>query len=368
MRKKIFILTLAMLCLPLLAFAQARLRINNQEANDGQSINLFYADLEAGKISFALGADKLTKAEISFDRGRSWQVMEKEADYFVLAYRPAGDETIQPEFLLTSEASGIQTYKPNVQINYQRKNPEESIEQILEKMQLYYEQESKDRFLSLFSGSFPDRVKFEESIQNDFYNYNNLRLRYRIDRRTFDTDYQGAIWDVYWERKYDTRSGSSSSDAATISMRLDKEGTGWLISGFRNNTIFGSSLLSSPDLKIADSDISLSSVYDGGTLTHKITINVNVHNNGSGTANNVLVKYYKKRSGVDTDYVDISSDKTITSINANSTGSPTSVVYDTGVGAAGVIFSIKVEVDPNGTIIEDDETNNSATKSVTTSF
>jgi len=105
-------------------------------------------------------------------------------------------------------------------------------------------------------------------------------------------------------------------------------------------------------------------------LTHKITINATVHNNGSASATNIKVKYYKKRitAPADADYVDIALDQTIPSIAGSSSYSLPAVVYDTGIGAAGVEYSIKVVVDPDHTISEDDETNNSATKSVTTTF
>jgi len=373
MKKKLSLVFLAVL-VPALVFGYDFM-VNNKVTEQGQTYNLFFDDLESGKIKFSLRPDGLKKAEISFDGGREWQEMAEDGEYLVNYYRPSGDEEIVPELMLTDEKGGISTFKPAITVRYQRRKPDEAVEQLLEKMKIYYEQENLDGFLSLFSFSYPDLIKFKEAIQNDFYNYRNMRLFYRIDSRNFDADFKGAVWSVYWKRKFEDRNGNVLTDTtAEIAMKFDNEGGLWLISGMRDNTLFGSSLgtdaTSKPDLAISTSDISLSSVYDLGALTHKITINATVHNNGSASATNVKVKYYKKRitAPADADYVDISSDQTIPSIAGNSSYTMSAVVYDTGAGAAGVQYSIKVVVDPDNTIAEEDETDNSATKSVTTTF
>ena len=359
MPKRFFTVTLFIFCLSAAGFAQD-LKVNNKEVSQGQELNLFYDDLDAGKIPFSRNSAKLKKAEVTFDKGRTWEEMELEGSQFTYAYRPPADETVIPEFLLTAEDGSITTERPNIRINYRRQKPDDAVEAVLEKMKDFYEQESIDRFMNVFSYSYPDRVKFQEAIQNDFYNYKNIRLFYRIDRRTFESDFEGAIWDVYWERNADSRTGDSFNDTANISMRFDKEGGAWLISGLRNNTIFGSSLLANPDLAVSSSDIALS----GAVVTnYNITINVNVHNNGSAAANNVVVKYYGKRPLTDPDYVDLSMDKTVTIINAGSTGSPATLVWDTGILTAGTYY-VKVVVDPNNAINEDDETNNTAINTI----
>ncbi|MCM8799723.1 MAG: hypothetical protein NC900_03195, partial [Candidatus Omnitrophica bacterium] len=223
MVKKFILIAIICLVFGGSVFAQTLL-VNNKEIEEASTLNLFYDDLEQGKIFFSLRAYKLNKAEITFDQGRTWQEMQKEKDYFIFGYRPLQEEEIRPEFLLTEESGSVRTYKPNVKVIYQKKKPDEAVLLVLDKMKLYYEGENIDRFMDLFSTSYPDRIKFKEAIQNDFYNYKNIRLRYRVDRKTFDSDYKGAIWDVYWERKYDDRDGTSFSDSANISMRLDKEG------------------------------------------------------------------------------------------------------------------------------------------------
>ncbi|MGE4357844.1 MAG: CARDB domain-containing protein [Candidatus Omnitrophota bacterium] len=345
MRKNILSLILAITVLFLngTSFAQT-LRINNKEVEEGQTLNLFFDDLEQGKIFFSLKDNHLNKAQISFDKGRTWQEMEREKDYFIFGYRPLLEDRFIPEFLLTYDNGSMRTYTPDVVINYQKKRPQEALEQVLEKMKIYYEQENIDRFIDLFSATYPDRVKFKEAIQNDFYNYKNIRLRYRIDRRTFDEDYTGAIWDVYWERKYDDREGSSFSDSANIAMRFVKEGHQWLISGLRNNTIFGSTLLACVDLKITSADISGS--YVGGDYV----VSAVIHNLSSTSASNFKVRFKESSSTFD-DTVDV------TNISANS---QTTVNYTT----PSIIppFTVTVTVDSTNVLNECNRSNNSATK------
>ncbi|MCM8787272.1 MAG: hypothetical protein NC935_04375 [Candidatus Omnitrophica bacterium] len=325
-------------------FAQGLL-VNNKEIDEGSTLNLFYDDLEQGKIFFSIKAYKLSKAEITFDQGRTWQEMQKEKDYFIFGYRPLQEEEIRPELLLTEETGSIRTYKPNIKIIYQKRKPDEAVLLVLDKMKLYYEQENIDRFIDLFSTSYPDRIKFKEAIQNDFYNYKNIRLRYRVDRSSFDTDFKGAILDVYWERKYDDRQGTNFSDSANIAIRLEKEGPNWLISGMRGNTIFGSTLLAGADLKITSSDIS------GDGYTNQAVI----HNIGSTEAKNFTVKFYVAAIGSQNYTLDGSAHN----ISSLAAGSQTTVTHNM---FAIPPYTLKVVVDEENVVSESNENNNSATK------
>jgi hypothetical protein len=343
MRKVIFIL-LVVLIIPNFVFAQT-LRINGKEVEEGSTLNLFFDDLTAGKINFSIKKENFKKIEISFDRARTWQEMEKENDFFVYNYRPLSEEEIRPEFLLTEESGAMRTFNPNIKIIYQKKKPDDAVLLVLDKMKLYYEQENIDRFIDLFSANYPDRIKFKEAIQNDFYNYKNIRLRYRVDRRTFNDDYTGAIWDVYWERKYDDREGNSYSDSANIAMRLEKEGANWLITGLRGNTIFGSTLLGQADLKITSADIS------GDGYTNSATI----HNVGSANAGSFTVKFYYSTDGGSTYNLDGSAHN----VSSLASGASTTITHSMGVVPE---YILKVVVDEENNVTESNESNNQATK------
>jgi len=341
------------------------LRINGKEVQQGQSINLFFDDLEAGKIKFSVSEDKLKKAEVTFDKGRNWIEMSAEDNTFNYGYRPLSDEIVIPEFILTSESGSIRTIRPNISVRYQRKKPDQAVDQLFEKMKTFYENEDINNFINLFSMSYPDRVKFREAIQNDFYNYKNMRLFYRVDQRIFDDDFQGAVCSVYWERKGDSRTGTGFSDSAIMSMRLDKEGNNWLISGLRNNTIFGSSLIgttssstSQPDLTISSSDIT---VVKSLAATYSVLVTAKVSNIGSASVNNVRIKFYKK-SPLDADYVDISDDQTIATISAGSYDTA-SITYR-ALAVLGGNHTFKIVIDPNNNIIESNKSNNSAISAV----
>jgi|GEM_PF-1936614 hypothetical protein len=376
MKKRLFFLCLAFIVLPAAGFCESIFKVNGQKLEEGGSATLFKSDLEASKIEFEFHGDNLSAVEISLDGGRSWETAKKEDDAFILRYRPLRDDKFNPVLLLTTTDNVKKIYKTNAEIVYCVNKPDEAIALCLEKLETYYENQKIDNFINLFSSQFPDRVKFKESIQNDFYNYRNIRFSYRVDRKVFDNDYGGAVCDVYFERKYENRDGASGSDNATINIRFDKEDSGWLITGFRNNTIFGSSLLtanstsagdasaSNPDLKISSSDIS---VTNTGTGILTASISVNVHNDGNSVANSVKLKYYKKvtsASGIatDSDFVEIAT-KTISSILPGSQESAQTVTYNFS-GATSVTADYKVVVDYDNLIAESDETNNSAVKTV----
>ena len=351
MLRKIILVLFLCLTLAGVVFAQ-NLKVNNQIVHEGDNLNLFFENLEAGKIIFSLEAGNLKKVEITFDKGRNWVEMERQGDYFVYGYRPLGNEVFFPEMLLTDENKAVQTYRPNLRINYQKERPDQQLGQFLEKFKTFYEDENQDRFLSLFSMRYPDRVKFDEAIQNDFYNYNNMRLFYRIDTRAFDDDLEGAIWNVYWQRKYQDRDGNDLTESvANIAMRFDKESGSWLITGLRNNTIFGSSLLVS--VATADPDLTVSNITITDPYTTR-TVKAKILNNGSASASDVKVRFLFK-FGSPPSSSDILDTKTISSINAGLSGETDTVPY-TNLGPGTYYF--KVIVDPDGEINETIETNN----------
>lgn len=353
MLKKILFILLSGLIFPGSTCAQD-FWVNNQLAERGATFNLFYDDLDAGKIELRVRDSELEKTEISLDKGRSWEGMEKDEDTFVFRYRPLSDETIIPELLLTYVDKSMATLRPQVSINYQKNQPDQAIEQLLEKLKDFYENENTEGFLNLFSFTYPNFTEFKEAVQNDFYNYKNIRLFYRIDSKNFDPDYAGAIWYVYWDKKYEDRSGNQFESTANMAMRLNKEGGGWLVSGLNNNTVFGSSLLASADLAISSSDIS-----EGTLMVAYYTLNALIHNNGNATAQNFKVGFYYAAADLPDTYI-LDGEETVSNINANS---QLTVAHNFGPGffpAAGTIF--KVVIDPDNVISEESEGNNEATK------
>jgi hypothetical protein len=344
---------LVAICIVCLQVCALQVKVNDEETEIGQILNLFREDLILGKIKFSLEKEPhAIGAQISLDGGRNWKDMEIEDDEFIFNYRPISmEEELIPVFLITYEDGGMRSYNPYIKVVYQRRHPQEAINILLDKMKAYYEAENKNRFMSLFSYRFPNRMKFEEAIQNDFYRYRNIRLFYKVDRAVFDSDYKGAIWDVEWRRKYEDREGDRYEDSAVITMRFEKEGANWKITGWRNNTIFGSSLLLAlPDLSISSSDIVASSTFG--------EIDYTVHNIGDGSAENIKVKLYY-RTLPDGSWVGPYTD-TISSISAGSSVTRTS---NFGITTTGY-YEFKVIIDPDNEISEKDETNNEATKDI----
>ena len=319
--------------------------ILGERVEKGEALTFFKNELPYGKIEFLLKDILAEKVEISLDGGHTWDVMEKQDNNFVYKYRPYNDEIIKPVFLI-KEKEKTYTFNPKVNIAYYKQDPTQAIMSLIGKMKTYYEMERKSRFLNLFSRSYPNFIKFEEAIQNDFYNYNNIRLNYTIYQKVFSPDYKNSIWKIKWEKKYTDLSGNQHSAEALISMKFKKEGARWVVSAMRNNTIFGSTLLG-VDLYISSSDIAKTASYN---------VSVTVHNRGGSAVSNVSVKFYEDSAGS----YNLHCTRLISNIPAGG-----SATVNCDFSALGPIpVNIKVIVDEENTISESNETNNTAVKNI----
>ncbi|UCG35446.1 MAG: hypothetical protein JSW17_01200 [Candidatus Omnitrophota bacterium] len=322
-------------------YAQNQLMINEKEVAEGTTLNIFKDDLIGRKIIILMSApEDIEGVEISLDKGRRWGPTTKTKDGFLYQYRPRRDEDLFIIFLVKDRQGSIKIYDPYVKIIYQSARPDEAILLLLGKMKAFYEQENKWQFMRLFSSRFPNRIEFEEAIQSDFVAYNNIRLRYRIDRKSFSGDFNSAIWDVFWERKYSTRTGTNVSDSSNIKMHFGKEGLKWLIIGMDGNDIFGSTVVADkPDFAIRSADISCAGV--------PAAVVAAVNNKGNADALNVDVAFKELIGGGGTTI-------NVPRIRANSV-----VNVNSGLGCVG---TYRVTVDPDKLIDELDETNNVATR------
>ncbi len=112
----------------------------------------------------------------------------------------------------------------------------------------------------------------------------------------------------------------------------------------------------SPDLQIVGQNIS----FDKTTPTDadSIQITATVQNIGSGDASGITVRFYN--GNPDSGGTQIGTDETITSVASGNSES----VYKTLVPITDDTFHIYVKVDPDSNILESDETNNLASKSI----
>jgi hypothetical protein len=359
MCKKTIVLTcIILLAVSCTALAGVPLKINNKDIQEGQMVALFNDDLEGGKMTISTPAEEgVDGAEVSFDKGRTWEKMERQGDRFIYAHRPRDGDKMNIVFMFKKAGGETSMRSTNVMVYFQKNKPDVAIDLVLQKMRDAYEAEQLGRFMDLFSMHFPNRVRFEQSIQNDFYNYNNIRLYFRVDRALNDPNYKGAIWDVYWERKYMDRSGTEYSDSAHIAMKFNKEADRWLIGAMNGNTIFGSSLLSPsnpPDLVITNAGFIVTAGPNG---TGQANVQFTINNVSTAPASNVPVVIYVKKS---TDVSYPATPKyttTITSIGANSQYSSATITL---TGLSLVPYDFKIVIDPNNTLKETNTNNNSA--------
>jgi len=339
----VFALTLT---LPALALA-AELKVNGQPVEDGAELTFYGDELSGKRINFELVAENLEKAEISFDGGKTWEEMKDRMGVITYRYKPYEDGTFTTELLLTYNDGTIETCRPGVTITYFKLRPDEAVIEVLEKIKDYYESKNQSKFMALIAPRYPERTEFEEGISQDFYNFRNIRMFYKVLRRTFDQDYQGAIWDVYWEKKYDNRSGDESSVTGTVTTRLEKSGGQWMVSAMRDNTIFGTTLIGEPDLAVTDI------AYVSGAVTHNFS--VQVHNYGTATVNSYLVTWYYPTATTLYGEETISAD-----LNPNGTK-----VCEATILSVAVDEVVKVVVDRNNAKEDSNRGNNSTSYTIT---
>jgi len=350
-KKAVILSCVILLVTSSIALAGVPLKINNKDIREGEMVALFGEDLEGGKLTVSTPADEdIDGAEISFDKGRTWEKMEREGGRFIGKYRPRDGEKMTIVLMFKKATGETSLRSTNVTVYFQKMKPDAAILLVLEKMQNAYEAENLGRFMDLISMRFPNRVQFEQAIQNDFYNYNNIRLHFRVDRAVNDPNFKGSIWDVYWERKFLNRSGTESSDTAHIAMKFNKDMDRWLIGAMNGNTIFGSSLATSslsPDLSVTPAGIS------GGYVGPNYFINAIIVNNGNAPASNFRVQFAYTQGATTIGY------ETVGTINANSQVTVRHSIAPTIPGAGD---SVTVTIDPDNVLSGDSKGNNVATK------
>lgn len=341
-----------MLMLNVNLYAQNGVVVNGQSVVEGEQIFIYKSELKDNNfvISFS-NAEHNNSVEISLDKGRSWNDMKLVDGTFVYKHRPLKDQEFVLSFLLKSEES-FKTYSPNIKIKYAKSHPEDAVIQILEKMKRFYQNEQKHQFMNLFSNRYPEQIKLTDAIESDSYNYNNIRLRYRIDRKVFMPDSKSAIFDVYWQRKYNDRTTANNNDSATIAMYFVSQGESWKIAGMTNNTLFGSSsnLLvggaGATSIKKADLIPVAGSFLQVAGFNTKVTIK----NNGETAASSFKLAFYFKPAGT---WI-LDGTETVASL---ASGAQVVVNHLYTAPTAGT-QDVRVVVDSVSQVNETDETNN----------
>ncbi|MFC1806981.1 CARDB domain-containing protein [Candidatus Omnitrophota bacterium] len=355
MTKKILILSALLMLVPAICAAQGTIKVNDTLVNPDTELNIYKDELVGGKITIEFIPDsEVSSVEISLNRGLSWEKMEADNKRFIYKHRASAGDELGLSFLIEHEDGSIKTYSPYIIIIYNKMRPRDLIIELLSKLERYYEQENKSSFLRLFSSSFPNRTEFDESIQNDFTNFNNIRLFSKIERLVFSQDLTMAQGDVFFERRYTTSDGSNRTNSGIIKILFEKDGSKWLIASFKNNNVFGSTLIAlKPDIVINNADVTISD----GTASYEADVDVVVRNNGDAIARNIVVDYYKRDDdGGETVFTKYAT-RTITKINPKSQFTIPTISLDTAPQLGGN-HSFAIKADPNDRIEEISDANN----------
>lgn len=129
---------------------------------------------------------------------------------------------------------------------------------------------------------------------------------------------------------------------------------------FKNWTI---NVVNKPDLVMTLENISFSyipSEVENGEVKENVnvTINVAVYNNGLGDANNINVSFYDGSPGIGNNI----ANATITTISSGESQN-TTIYWNSIIGS----HDISIQIDPENTIIETDDSNNNASKYINVS-
>lgn len=283
--------------------------------------------------------------------------MEDKGTYFGYIYYPKEPQSFEVmfDFLIRDEntqKTHIEKYQPHSRIVYLGKSPQEEIKNTLKQLQKAYETGNKNAFLSFFSPSFPEYIKLIRAIQQDFYFYRNIDLFFRIDNITFSSDFNSAIVNVYWQKRFMLPTGTNYRDTANMVIRFIKKDGKWLIANMQGNTIFGSTLFATVDLQLILSN--LSAQLQGLNL---VISGITIKNKGTQDAKNFEVRITYKSAGGTT----LQVTKTISFLRA---GSQTTLSHTfSGVTfIPGVGDTLKVEIDPNKKLPELNMNNNVQTE------
>lgn len=339
-------------------YAEDKIKINDIDVYEGQTVNLYKNELKNKKVEISVESDRdYESLEISLDRGRNWNAMKQNDNIFMYSFRPSKSDKYDLS-LHSLSVDGPEIKNLNIRIVYSKEDPQTSILKILDKMKMFYENERSRQFLGLFSNRYPNLLYFTEAIEADSYNYKNIRLRYRIDRKVISPDKSSAILDVYWERKYDDRSTDRNSDSALITLYFIKEGKQWKISGMNNNTLFGSALPSTSSSGVAAASQKADLLALAGSFVKVSGWNTRLTVKNDGQAASGLFKiafYFKSGASWLLDGTE--------TVNSLAAGAQLSVNHTYTSPTAGP-YDLKAVIDSSSQVSELNESNNEITTNV----
>jgi hypothetical protein len=109
------------------------------------------------------------------------------------------------------------------------------IQQTVDRLALAYEQTRMQDFRQILSDRLPGKGAWLDRLQHDFYAFRDIRLYYRVERKAAGAD--AEVWDIYCKRSALDTQGTQVSAAAVISLRFEKEGGEWRVTGIREERV-----------------------------------------------------------------------------------------------------------------------------------
>lgn len=103
------------------------------------------------------------------------------------------------------------------------------VTQLLDRVKVCYEQADPAGLDQILALSMPDRGQVLERFRGEISDHRDIRLVYAVQRKVSDAE--GAVWDVRWEWRAQTRSGAPAGGSVQTSIRFSVIDGRWQVTG-----------------------------------------------------------------------------------------------------------------------------------------
>ncbi|MGE5308119.1 MAG: hypothetical protein ACM3OC_03460 [Deltaproteobacteria bacterium] len=103
------------------------------------------------------------------------------------------------------------------------------VTRLLDRVKVCYEQADPAGLDQILALSMPDRGQVLERFRGEISDHRDIRLVYAVQRKVSDAE--GAVWDVRWEWRAQTRSGAPAGGSVQTSIRFSVIDGRWQVTG-----------------------------------------------------------------------------------------------------------------------------------------
>lgn len=225
------------------------------------------------------GANQVGAITISLDGAKTWQKASFEKDGgFDFSFTPDTTQSydIYVKVIDTTGKSN-EIEDAHVKISFSNLDAQATIEETLNKLKNYYEQEDDNSFMLYVSDAFEgDAMTLERALRKDFSALDNIKIDFSISGIAFSNNRYYAS--VYFNRSVDVAAdGSSKSDRGVTEFSFDIGEKGAMLLSMKNPLIFGLTYaadIASGTTASAQNSANFITINDSGSVTESSLANI----------------------------------------------------------------------------------------------